>query len=355
MDSLRLRVRNIWSCYMTDEIKRATISIVGVALTMLVPLCATAAPPRSPTNLCIDGANCVEDPPPVSTSCEMPADTWTTHSTALGTIKKSLDWETGDFTQCGTFVYRDGSGGSPPTDQVAVEKTLTRQGKYAARFMVKEGDQDSRRETIHLECHASERNVPGEEDYYAYSFYLPKDFAPDADYVIVNQFHSGWHGGANPQFGFLLNTGPQSKGPLGTGYFSSKGGLLNWNGTTFSYADSKDQSTTVVVGGWNDLIMHFIWSTDSKKGRVEIWQRGGSETRFRKTVDWNKATLYYGQGKTESISASEAYAGAKFGVYAGTQANGEPLTKNVTVIHDGFRRGSTLLSVASGFGCSPPK
>lgn len=291
----------------------------------------------------------------VSGACEMPAGTWAGRSTALGTIKESYDWETGDLSQCDIFIYRDGKGPNPPADQVALTKSLVRQGTHAARFTVKEGDQDSRRQTIHLECHAKERNEPGQEDYYAYSFYIPKDFAPDANYVILNQFHSGWHGGANPQFGLLLNTGaPGSKGPIGTGSIGSKGGLLDWNGSVFSYADVKQQDTTFNVGGWNDIILHFIWSTDSSKGRLEVWQRSEGEAQFKKTVDWTKATLYYGTGKTETISASEAHAGAKFGVYAGAQSNGDPLTKTITIIHDGFRRGSTLQSVASQFGCTPP-
>jgi hypothetical protein len=353
---LRIRFLQPLELFMTNETKNAGLSVVGVALSMLVPFCTMAAP-MPPTGICIDGTQCAKDPVPVQGgTCQMPEGTWTGRSTAAGTIKEAYDWESGNLSQCGTFIYRDGKGLNPPSDQVALTKSLTRQGTSAARFMVKAGDQDSSRSTIHLECHAKERNVPGQEDYYAFSFFIPKDYAPDANYLILNQFHSGWHGGANPQFALSVSTGvASSKGPIGTGVFASKGGLINWNGSSFSYSDVMSQSTTFEIGGWNDVIMHFIWSTDSSKGRVEIWQRQQGESQFKKTVDWKKATLYYGKGKSETISASQAYAAAKFGIYAGNRDDGSPLTKSITVTHDGFRRGSTLQSVASGFGCAPAR
>ena len=223
------------------------------------------------------------------------------------------DLETGNFSQwdCGVQEKVAGRG--------TIVSSPVRQGRYAARFEIRPGDNNvagsgSGERTEALSCRTFGE---GEEQWWAWSTMFAPDFsASNSGWNIFTQFHnSGTTGG---RVEFYLN-GSQM-------YFVTHGGQLSSPAVRqWKIADRKN-------GKWYDFVFHVKWS-ESNAGFVEVWLDGEKVVSLT-----NTPTLYIGQ---------EVY--LKQGYYREAQSN-------VAVLyHDGTRQGTSYADVASEFpGASTP-
>lgn len=197
------------------------------------------------------------------------------------------DFETGDFSQWSTcqnaFMNRSCDGIDTAGHALDLVNEA-RQGRFAARFVVKPGDVPDfgggeRSEVAAHEDPALTRE--GDERWYEFSFKFDENFpkAAEGSWFIVMQWHSG--DGSPP---LALNVSPE--------------GTLDIGGDGVDH--EKVAVGKVRRGEWVDYTLHVGFSQSSSKGFVEAWENGVQ------TVErYNRATM----------SSDENY--LKMGIYRG--------------------------------------
>jgi hypothetical protein len=170
------------------------------------------------------------------------------------------DFETGDFsqwTQCQNRSFSDrcaGYGGSFYGARVVDQGA--RQGKYAARFEVRNGDDPSwgGGERSEIAAYGAAEVHEGDERWYQFSLKFAQDF-PDVtgNFFIVMQWHAG-HG--QPPMALEV---------------SRDGDLLLKNNHT-------DNETRVIGkierGKWVDYVLHVKFARKKQDGWAEVYQNG---------------------------------------------------------------------------------
>ena len=189
------------------------------------------------------------------------------------------------------------------------------QGKYAARYEVRPGDNNvagsgngERTEALVLR---RTRGREGDEQWYAWStMFAPGFSANKSDWNIFTQWHNSGTTGGRVEFYVNGNT-------LG---FTTHGGDINKPTAHSCNIGNKAN------GKWHDFVFHVKWSS-STEGFAEVWLDG------RKVVQLaGIPTLYFGQ---------DVY--LKQGYYRDGQSN-------VSVIYDdGMRQGTSYADVAAEF------
>ena len=153
-----------------------------------------------------------------------------------------------------------------------------RQGKYAARYEVRPGDDDvagsgngERTEALVLR---GTRGREGDEQWWAWSTMFASDFsASNSDWNIFTQFHNSGTSGGRVEFYVNGNT---------LGFTSHGGDLGNPTARNWKIGDKTN-------GKWYDFVFHVKWST-SNDGFVEVWLDGNKVVPLT-----NTPTLYVGQ------------------------------------------------------------
>ena len=201
---------------------------------------------------------------------------------------------------------------------------VVRQGRYAARFEVRPGDNNvagsgtGERTHVYIGT-ATTDSVEGREQYWAWSTYIPPDFtAPMGGWnSFVGFHHTGTTGGGNIAF---------SVNDMSRIMFLARGGA-------FDNPIRKDYTLAPLTKGrWYDFVLHIKWSSDPSVGFVEVWLNGSRVVP--KTIT---PTLYVGQG---------VY--LKMGYYRAAY------DQTTVIYHDGMRRGSTYEEVAAEFPSATP-
>lgn len=223
-------------------------------------------------------------------------------SEAHATIIKRLDYETGNFSQW-TAVQALGT-------DARIVRSPVRQGRYAARFVVRPGDYPVGSSGERAELFYSSGETEGTESWWAWSTDFPTGFHPNrGSWNVFTQWHQT--GAACPQpVSFEVNN------------YSSPARLKLrvWGGRLSSTCQPSSRRewnfARLRRNHWYNFVFHVKWSASSSVGFVELWLNG--RHRIAKT---HLATLYRGQG---------VY--VKQGFYRGHS------NLTTTIYHDGLRR-----------------
>jgi len=147
-------------------------------------------------------------------------------------------------------------------DRITMESAIVRDGRFAARFVVKPGDHWAGLmggERAEVAKGVGERE--GMESYWAWSTYFPESFRsdPNAGWQMFTQ----WHSSANDnESGVTFQVDHER---LVVRY---QGGV-NPTGTVWKHYDLGP----LVRGRWNDFIFHVRWSS-GPNGLIDVWRDG---------------------------------------------------------------------------------
>lgn len=171
-------------------------------------------------------------------------------------------FETGDLFQ---WKLEDGGLGAQDVapDRIRVVQDPVRDGRYAARFEVRQGDQwressGDRAELIHWTAESQ-----GDARWYGWSTMFAEDYPYDDrnGWQIWTQWHS---------------TGSAAQPPL---YFFASGDTIGLKSVAFDANGSALESVThwraeMDRGDWHDLRLHVEWSADPERGSITLWHDG---------------------------------------------------------------------------------
>src|SRR5438445_4922640 len=213
------------------------------------------------------------------------------------------DYETGDLSQ---WAHIDGR-----PDRLTVVQGPVRQGKYALRVELHQGDFSSSGTRNEVENSSSQWNeVEGNDKWYAWSTMFPSDFpAPNTWQVFTQWHHSGCCGSP----------------PLEFDVFGENIRLDHTGSDTIHW------STPLVRSVWHDCVVHVFWS--STNGYVDLYY-DGTKVLDHKAVQ----TLYPGE-----------FAYLKQGLYRDAS-----ISQVAVVYHDGMVMGTSVADVAPALAAPPP-
>jgi polysaccharide lyase-like protein len=216
---------------------------------------------------------------------------------------KRLDYESGNFGQW--TAVQAVSGGA------RIVRSPVRQGRYAARFVVRPGDDPIPSSGERAEVMAYTRETEGVESWWHWSTYFPTGFrANRGAWNVFTQWHQT---GANCQepvqfavnnylsparLRLYLNTGSLNLSTCHPGFIRA------WN------------FAVLRRNRWYNFTFHVKWSSKGSVGFVQLWMNGRQVIRLT-----HVPTLYQGQG---------VY--VKQGFYRGHSS------RTTTIYHDGLRR-----------------
>jgi hypothetical protein len=212
------------------------------------------------------------------------------------------DFETGDISQ-----WTRAQQVSPA--RLRVVDSPVRQGRYALRAEVVQGDNPINASGNRNELVRMTNESEGDERYYGWSTLFPEDYPFTATWQLFTQWHHSGSNGA-PPVRFILGCSAGDCGvPLPDTMFFIVNGQNLW------------LEGPVTRGEWHNFALHVKWSSNPNVGFVELWYDGRLVVPKR-----HVATLFPGQ--TNYL---------KQGLYR--DASTRPTQ---VVYHDGFTIGTTL-------------
>jgi hypothetical protein len=182
------------------------------------------------------------------------------------------DFETGNFDQwpvcqnvaVWSVVCR---ALGPPTYSMQVENHVVRQGKFAARFELRQGDVPAGMccgARAEVSGEAATRADEGDDRWYQWSTLFDAEFPAGQGWSVLSQWHAYAEGSP----------------PLAIAVVADRWAiaLTKWN----SPGDQDPQkfepwSAPVVRGVWNDIKMHIKWSARDDVGFIEFWLNGAPQ------------------------------------------------------------------------------
>jgi Polysaccharide lyase len=219
-------------------------------------------------------------------------------------ILKQLNYETGNFNQW--------TGMNALPRDATIIRSPVHQGRFAARFVVRPGDNPLPTATgERAEVFASTNEQEGTESWWAWSTYFPTDFRPRyGTWNVFTQWHQTGHTCPSPMAFEVNNYGSRPKIRL-----HLYGGRLQVTGCKAEYAHMWDFAR-LLKNRWYNFRFHVKWSARKSIGFVQLWLNG--RLVIPKT---HVPTLYKGQGVV-----------VRQGFYRG------PDSKTTVIYHDGLRR-----------------
>ena len=205
------------------------------------------------------------------------------------------DFETGDRSQWSKTQMVS-------SDRLQVVPSPVRQGSYAIKVTVKQGDNPISASGNRNELVRMTNEKEGDEYYYRWSTMFASDYPSAKTWQLFTQWHHSGDNGSPPvEF-----------------YVNGETIYLRVNGSTVVW------STPLVRGQWQDFIFHVKWSSNPGVGFVELYRNGQLVLPKR-----NAATLYAGQ--TNYL---------KVGLYRNST-----IVPVGVVYHDGWIQGRSLQDV----------
>jgi uncharacterized protein (TIGR03382 family) len=207
------------------------------------------------------------------------------------------DFETGNLSQWTRAQ-------SVASDRLQVETDVVREGSYALKATVHQGDNPinasgNRNEVVYMTDEA-----PGSEYFYKWSTLFPEDYPSTNTWQLFAQWHQGGCCGSPPLEFYVV----------GEEMFMRVGGV---NGQVL-------WQSPLVRGQWNDFVLHAKWSPDPRVGFVELYKNG--ELVVPKTM----AATQFGGDRNY----------LKLGLY-----RNDTISQVGVVYHDGFAMGTSLEDV----------
>jgi hypothetical protein len=233
------------------------------------------------------------------------------------------DFETGNFSQwdvCQTVVLNSSCANYNGSHySLQLSSTVKRQGNYAARFELHDGDNPgfspgTERDEILVDERAG--GDEGDEGWYQWSTQFGTPFPLDhatQGWGLVAQWHDQSNG--SPPVGWYTDN-TDGKWGLAINRQSSPGVFIN-NPTIWE--------TPLAQGTWQDIKMHIKWSANDTVGFVELWHNGSR-------VNFTGAPCA-GQTRCTIRTLVPGGGGTYFkqGIYRQSAVNG-----TAVVYHDGF-------------------
>ena len=217
-------------------------------------------------------------------------------------VVKRLDFESGSLRQ---WSYVQALPG-----RISIVKSPRRQGRYAARFVVKPGDRPVGGTGERAELSALTGERAGVRSWWRWSTFFPRRFNPvRGTWNIYMQWHQT-EDACPPPVQFTVDA---SRRPARM-YLKLRGGQLNTK-TCVPSSQRSFRIGTLRKNHWYCFRFHIKWSANKSRGYVNLWMNG------RRRARGHTATLYEGQG---------VY--VKQGFYRG------PSSKTSVVYHDGLQR-----------------
>jgi hypothetical protein len=185
------------------------------------------------------------------------------------------NFETGNFDQwpvCQNVVLNAPcTEYSSPTYSMQIESDVVRQGRFAARFELRDGDRavgvccGDRAEVSGSGATAAHE---GDDRWYQWATLFDGDFPAGQGWSVVSQFHADVDG--SPPL--AISAGPA----VGAGRWGIV--VSTWNapgdpGPTYTL-----WSAPLLRGTWNDVKFHVKWSTSDDIGFIEFWLNGAPQT-----------------------------------------------------------------------------
>jgi uncharacterized protein (TIGR03382 family) len=207
------------------------------------------------------------------------------------------DFETGNLSQWNREQ-------SVSSNRLLVVGSPVREGRYALKTTVRQGDDPihssgNRNELIYLD-----REAPGSEYFYKWSTLFPRSFPRSARWQIFTQWHHDGSGGSPPLEFYVVDD--QLRMRVG----GSRGKIV-WR-------------APLQREHWNDFVLHVKWSPDPGAGFVELYHDGKLVLPKMKV-----ATQYRGQRNY-----------LKLGLYRDAS-----ISQDAVVFHDGFAQATHLEEV----------
>lgn len=209
----------------------------------------------------------------------------------------AIQWR-GDFESGNLNQYTGKQEVSP--DRMEIVSDPVRQGKYALKVTVKQGDNPINASGNRNELFQEGNTAEGTEAYYGWSTMFAPNFPSAKDWQLFAQWH-------HPE-----NTGSP---PLQLYVYGEEMRM------TVSPAQTQVWHAPLQRGVWNDFVLHVRFSDDPKKGFVELWYDGQ-------------------QVVPKTFAATRANDYLKFGLYRSASIQPEGV-----LYHDGMVRGETLEDV----------
>lgn len=186
------------------------------------------------------------------------------------------DFETGNFDQwpvCQNVAVGSipCTSYSDPNYSMQVQSSVVRQGRFAARFELRQGDRPPGLccgDRAEVSGGAVAAAGEGDDRWYQWSTLFDTDFPADSGWSVLSQWHAGQDG--SPPM--AISAGP-------TNVSTDSWGLVisTWNspgnpGPTFT-----PWSAPILRGVWNDMKVHVKWSVSDDVGFVELWIDGSPQ------------------------------------------------------------------------------
>jgi hypothetical protein len=217
------------------------------------------------------------------------------------------DLETGNLSQ---FDAEQ----SVSSNRLLVVTSPVREGQYALKTTVRQGDNPikasgNRNELVYLS-----RETPGSEYFYKWSTLFPSSFPSSPRWALFTQWHQEGHSGSPPLELYVVN----DRLNLRVGGSSGK---VVW-------------TAPMQREHWNDFILHVKWSSDKKAGFIELYHDG--KVVLPKTY---MATQFGSQRNY-----------LKLGLYRDASIKQEGI-----VYHDGFVQSTSLADVLPALAAQEPQ
>ncbi len=241
-------------------------------------------------------------------------------------------FETGDTIQWADVNW---NLDRPLDEQLQIVTDTVRQGAYAAKTIVHDGDEflDTGGERIQFES-PGPREHEGDDYWYAWSTLFPEEWQPPNDWLLIADWHATYPDVCQPLQFELDNANALSVRILTgdvTGYdcFDGPGTALQKTAVIIPH---------ITLGEWNDFIIHVQWTT-SENGSIEVWHKLESEAEFTKVLDWHDIPTLQYQG-------DPAQPDTPYFILA--HYRDESNTHTSVLYHDGFRMALSAENLAEG-------
>jgi hypothetical protein len=190
------------------------------------------------------------------------------------------DFETGDRSQWSSTQMVS-------ADRLAIVSSPLREGRYAIKATVRQGDDPINSSGNRNELVRMTREPAGSEYYYKFSTMFAPDFPSVRTWQLFTQWHHEGSGGSPPVEFYVY--GEEMRLNIG-----GSPGTLVW-------------TRPLVRGAWLDFVFHVKWSADPRVGFVELYLNGQLvmpkryiATQFAGQLNYLKVGLYRNDTVTQT-------------------------------------------------------